>query len=174
MHCILKFAGAAIVLSLLGGCVTLSPGGRGVKIMKSVPHQDCEELGIIYGSGGGGGYTNAKTKLESAQNDLRNQAFDRGGNILVMDAASGDVQGMAISGRAFRCRKHRKRPKPVRPLAEHPLEGQPDAVAPDPVFVPAPAGNVEGRLATLKEWLGKGVITQDEHDRRRAEIIGSL
>jgi hypothetical protein len=153
---------------VLCGCSTaLSPAGQRVRVGKATPHANCKELGIIYGSGSGGGYTSSESKMRSAQNELRNKTADMGGNFVVMDAAGGDVAGLTLTGRAFRCGA-----EPVPTVAANDAKSEePTAGAPpkdEPALTP------EQRLARLKDLLDKGLITQAEHDQRRQEILQSL
>jgi hypothetical protein len=138
------------------GCGTdLTAAGRRVRVGKAPPHPKCEELGIVHGSGGGGMYTTSEDKMEGAQNELRNQAAEKGGNFVVMDVAGSDMSGMTISGRAFSCRH---------------LEEQPAPAAPQPAKAPS----AEERLRKLRDLMDKGLITQDEYERRKKEILESL
>jgi len=73
-----------------------------------------------------------------------------------MDAVGSDVHGMTISGRAFRC------------------EQLPSNVSPTASAAAPAASDPEARLRKLKELLDKGLITQDDYDKRRAEILQSL
>src|SRR5262249_18667952 len=131
-----------------------STAGAMVRVGKAAPNPDCRELGIVYGSGGGGAYTSSQQKMESAQNELRNQAAAKGGNFVVMDIAGSDIGGVAISGRAISCR-HLDEAPPSAPGA-------------------APAPSAEERLIKLKQLLDKGLITPEEHDKRKQEILKSL
>jgi hypothetical protein len=142
----------------VSGCATeLTEAGQGVQIGKSEPAAGCRPMGPVYGTGAGGGYTDSETKLRSAQNDMRNRAADIGANYVVMDAMGSDLHGMTMSGRAFRC------------------DGSPSSAAMTPVApAPAKAETLEERLTKLKQLLDKGLITQEEYDRRRAEIVQSL
>jgi Domain of unknown function (DUF4156)/Short C-terminal domain len=144
----------------LAGCATeLTDAGQQVRFGKADPAGGCTELGPVFGSGLGGAYTNPEDKLSSAQNDLRNRAAALGANYVVMDAVGSDLHGMSISGRAFRCETL-------------PSNLSPSASAATPTS--APAGDPEARLRKLKELLDKGLITQDDYDKRRAEILQSL
>jgi hypothetical protein len=67
------------------------------------PPAACTDLGTVFGSGGGGAYTTAEQKLRGAQNELRNKTAKAGGNYVTMDVVGGDIAGLSISGRAFRC-----------------------------------------------------------------------
>jgi hypothetical protein len=153
--------GASLFAASLIACISdLSAQGSAVKIGKLDPESGCTELGTVYGSGGGGPYTSSEDKMRSAQNELRNHAAELGGNYVAMDVAGGDARSMTLTGRAFRCNGT---PATVAQAAPPP----PPATAP---AVPTP----EKRLAKLKNLLDTGVITQDEYDKRRAEIIRSL
>jgi Domain of unknown function (DUF4156)/Short C-terminal domain len=141
-------------------CVTeLTGAGQQVRIGKQDPADGCTELGTVYGSSTGGGYASTEDKMTSAENELRNRAAEKGANYVVMDAIGSGLPGMTISGRAFRCDRL---PSNLAPAA--------NAAA----GVVAPAGDPETRLRKLKELLEKGLITQDDYDRRRAEILQSL
>jgi Domain of unknown function (DUF4156)/Short C-terminal domain len=110
--------------------------------------------------GGGGAYTTAEDKLRSSQNELRNKTAELGGNYVVMDAATGDVGGTTMSGRAFRC------------------DGGPpgaDAVAVQRAPVGAPAtpppssATPEERLTKLKALFDQNLITKEEYEKRRSD-----
>jgi hypothetical protein len=155
----LNVLGVSLFTVSLVACVSeISAEGAAVKIGKLDPESGCTELGTVYGSGGGGPYTSSEDKMRSAQNELRNHTAELGGNYVAMDVAGGDVHGMTLTGRAFRCNG-----KPTTALNAAPAT-VPLAAAPTP----------EERLTKLKELLDKGLITQDEYDKRRAEIIHSL
>ncbi len=153
---------AVASLILLSGCGTkLSAGGRDVRVAKSA-HSNCEELDVVYGSGGGGGYTSSEQKMESAQNELRNKTAKLGGNLVVMDAAGGDAAGFTLSGRAFKCGD--EEPTPVRVVD---ASSEPDA--------PREEGpSHEERLTKLKKLLDDGHITQEEYDSKRQAILDSI
>jgi Domain of unknown function (DUF4156)/Short C-terminal domain len=156
-----------VTSALSAGCYSdLSASGAAVRIGKLEP-LGCRELGTVYGSGGGGPYTSSQTKLESAQNELRNQTAGKGGNYVVMDVSSADQRGLTLSGRAFQCADREmvadRAPPPPPPQAA------PPNAAPAP-----PTATPEERLAKLKELLDKKLITQEEYDKRRAEIVGSI
>jgi hypothetical protein len=156
------FALAGLFACATSGCVTeLTATGQQVRIGKVDPVDHCTELGTVYGSGSGGSYTSAEDKLASAENDLRNRAAQQGANYVVMDAAGSDIRGMSISGRAFRCDRL---PSNIAP-ADNAASASPGT---------APAGDPESRLRKLKDLLDKGLISQEEYDKRRAEIVQSL
>lgn len=120
----------------------------------------CQELGIVYGSGGGGGYTTGEGKLQSAQNELRNKTAELGGNFVIMDVSSGDISSVTLSGRALRCTA---RPPGAQAVAQ-PSAGVASAVRQTP----------EQRIRTLDELHQKGLVTDAEYQQRRAEILQSL
>jgi hypothetical protein len=135
---------------LLAGCYSdLSAQGNAVRIGKLEP-QGCRELGTVYGSGGGGPYTSGETKLESAQNELRNHTAEKGGNYVVMDVASSDPRSVTLTGRAFQCAD-----RPM--VADRSSEPAPPQAAPAPP--PVKAATPEERLAKLKDLLDKKLIT---------------
>lgn len=144
----------------------LSPAGSAVRVGKLDPPDGnvCAELGLVYGGGQGDAQVSPDAKMRSAQNELRNNAAARGGNYVTMDAASGSSQ-IALAGRAFKCIK------PVGMLALGPGVVLPTATAACPA---AAAVTPETRLRMLKDLLDKGLVTKDEYDRRRAEILQSI
>jgi hypothetical protein len=156
----------------------LNAHGAAVRIGKSTPEGlRCHDLGVVYGSGSGGGYTSAEDKLQSAQNELRNKTAGLGGNFVVMDASAGDVGGISISGHALRCDEGAA-PDHAVPVAK---AGADYAAAPAPQAAPPPAApapaappSAEQRLRTLDDLHQKNLVTEDEYQRRRKEIIDSL
>jgi hypothetical protein len=153
---------AGLVPCMTAACVTdLTGAGQQVRIGKNDPVGGCTELGTVYGSGAGAAYTSSEDKMTSAQNELRNKAAEEGANYVVMDAIGSDIHGMTISGRAFRCDRL--------PSNMSPQEGASSSDEPS-----APSGDPEARLRKLKDLLEKGLITQEDYDRRRAEILQSL
>ena len=146
----------------LAGCSPelheLSPAGSAVRVGKLDPPDGnvCAELGLVYGSGEGNAQVTPETKMRSAQNELRNNAAARGGNYVTMDAVGGSSQ-IALAGRAFKCIK------PVGLVALGPG-----------VVLPTATATPETRLRALKDLLDKGLVTKDEYDRRRAEILQSI
>jgi len=152
------FAYTLVALTSSACLAELNDAGSKVQVGKGDPKGRCRELGTVYGSGNGGGYTTSEDKMRSARNDIRNKAAALGANYVEMDALGGDVYGMTLSGRAFAC------------------DTGPSTAA-EPVAAPPPPAHVatpEERLAKLKELLDKGLITQDEYDKRRAEILQSI
>jgi hypothetical protein len=153
---------AALVTSASAACtaIELTEAGRQVRVGKADPADGCSEIGTVYGSGSGFG-TSSEETMTSAQNELRNRAAAQGANYVVMDVLGSDRHGMSISGRAFRCDRL-------------PSNMAPAGSATTATGGAAPAGDAEARLRKLKDLLEKGLITQEDYDRRRAEIVQSL
>ncbi len=157
----ISFVAGPIVVGVLAcaasGCTPteLTESGQQVRVGKADPADGCQEIGPVFGSGAGGYSTTSEDKMTSAENELRNHAAEQGANYVVMDALGSDVHGMTMSGRAFRC------------------DRLPSNVAPQGNAA-APTADPEARLRKLKDLLDKGLITPEDYDRRRAEILQSL
>lgn len=119
---------------------------------KELPHQNCQLLGNIMGTGGGGGFTTTEMKMNDAQDELREKTHTLGGNYVLTDNTAGDAFGISISGRAFRC----DAPPAAAPVQE-PTQNSP-----------------EERLKKLDELHDKQLITDQEYQERRQEIINSI
>ena len=96
------FPFCALLLSVTACETDLSAAGQQVHMGKVDP-EGCRELGRVHGSGGGGAYTSSDDKMQSAENEIRNNAAALGANYVAMDALGGDARGMTLSGRAFHC-----------------------------------------------------------------------
>lgn len=86
---------AAVVLT---GCASLSEAGKQVEVVNESP-KGCTELGELTS-----GTIASKPSTADVLNDLRNQAAEMGGTVLVKDSigATG-IGGYSGSGRAFKC-----------------------------------------------------------------------
>ena len=119
--------GIALAVSTLG-CKAdqLSTRGSDVTLLYSEP-VGCENLGVVIGRGGGltGAYSKPSINQESAENDARNQAAERGATHLLLhpeEVAQGDGRGpderdtapamahgsgtgstITVAGTAFKC-----------------------------------------------------------------------
>lgn len=173
-----RYTACAITLGALSayGCAlaALSVRGSAVKV-GNADSPDCELLGIVYG-GGWGHYVSAEARWDSATNDIRNRTADMGGNYVVEEDTQGSRDGAMIRARAFRCPEA---PSPSGPdvfWSPPPRSTEPPPPPSPPSEAPPPPGasRAEERLSRLKALLDRGVITQDEYDRRRAAIINSL
>ena len=144
----------------LGGCASpLNANGAGVRIGKGAPEDaKCDELGVVYGTGFGM-YSGTESNIESAQNELRNKTAALGGNFVIMDVSTEDGTGVHMSGRAIRCT--------ARPANSEP-------VAPRSAPVQAAQQTPEQRIRGLDDLRQKGLITDEEYQQRRKEILESL
>nr|APZ78675.1 membrane protein [Cystobacterineae bacterium] len=103
----------SLLACVLSGCATasLSTRGRNVQAIASAPGPECENLGIIFGQGGGtfgGAYISNDQLMEYAMNDAMNKAAERGATHLqVTPPQLGGTQGTTttatVSAIAFRC-----------------------------------------------------------------------
>ena len=119
---------AFILASSLGGCKAdqLSSQGTTVVLLYDEP-LGCENLGVVIGRGGGltGAYSKPSINEESAENDARNQAAERGATHLMLhpeEVSQGDGRGpdekdtapamahgsgtgstVTVAGTAFKC-----------------------------------------------------------------------
>lgn len=156
----------SIWLPSFAGCaVGLTAAGQEVRLGKTEPSSTCRELGIVRGSGGGGAWTSTESKMESAQNEIRNRTADMDGNYVVLDVVGGDVLGMTLSGRAYSCPRGAAVPRGAVAVP---------AERPQPTPAGSPALSPAERIKQLQELLDKGLITQQEYEARRREIIQSL
>lgn len=76
----------AVLLSVACSANKIKPGAERVRFMQSEP-KGCKYLGEATGDQGGfftGGWTSNKNLETGARNELKNQAFDMGGNVIVL------------------------------------------------------------------------------------------
>jgi Domain of unknown function (DUF4156) len=112
-----KFISVAVSLSLLSGCSAIQtiPGAETVEIVNEVPNRErCLFLGEIIGSQGNwatGDYTSNKNLVLGARNELRNEAYGLGGNIVyIQDMKNTNAYGSmgttntTAVGKAYRCK----------------------------------------------------------------------
>ena len=97
------------------GCATasLSVGGQRVEVRPQMSQEGCENLGPVFGKGGGfwgGAFISDERLMEYAVNDLRNKTATKGGNVVVyathqMAGATQDhgTTTATLSGVAYRC-----------------------------------------------------------------------
>ncbi|GJL74186.1 MAG TPA: DUF4156 domain-containing protein [Nitrosomonas sp.] len=105
-----------VVIGVLAGCSAISakPKAQSVAILTDAPDTDrCRLLGEVAGSQGNwftGAYTSDKNLLVGARNDLRNAAYELGGNAVhvqhVSNSGRYEASGNAnttIIGNAYDC-----------------------------------------------------------------------
>ena len=180
---IIAFAATSVL-----ACTPVPPSAiaESVRITKEVP-EGCRELGEVYGSGGGGGYTSADRKLSVARNEIREQTAAMGGNWVVMDAINADRNRTSIAARAFHCSARRSVPPGgAYAMPESPEEdaaptttdaaGTPanDTIAPPAAQDGQPARSAEERLTELKNLHDKELITTEEYEKRKAAILDEM
>lgn len=184
---IVAFAATSVL-----ACKPVPPSAiaESVRITKEVP-EGCRELGEVYGSGGGGGYTSADHKLSVARNEIREQTAAMGGNWVVMDAINADRNRTSIVARAFNCSARRSVPPGGANAMPATREPSPEAdAAPtttDAASTPAndttappaaqdgqPARSAEERLTELKNLRDKGLITAEDYETRKAAILDEM
>lgn len=119
---------------------------------KELPHQNCQLLGNIMGTGGGGGFTTTDMKMNDAQDELRQKTHALSGNYVLTDNTASDAFGISITGRAYRC--------DAAPAASAPSENS--------------EKSAEERLKKLDELHESKLITDQEYQERRQEIINTL
>ncbi len=101
-----RFASLAFVPFLLLGCAAtqLRPGAEGVFVTHAQPPEQCRFVTTLVGEEGGsltGPLTSNKHLAEGAVNDLKNQAYEKGANYVVLetttagDTVSGGRRGMS-------------------------------------------------------------------------------
>lgn len=91
-------------LAILPACsaVQVKPGVQRVLVSKNAAPAECKFLGTVVGSQGNaftGPWTSNKNLSEGAMNDLKNKAFDLGGNCVQIET---DRAGSTISGNMFK------------------------------------------------------------------------
>ena len=93
--------------------ISVKPGAELVRITNTEPGRECKSLGDVTGSQGNrftGGYTSEANLETGARNDLKNKAFDIGGNVIYLlfqrDSQTGDTRdrkNVTLSGNVYRC-----------------------------------------------------------------------
>jgi hypothetical protein len=93
-----------LLVSLLAGCVSLSPVGDRVVVTQSRGQiQGCADLGSML-STSGWGVLMAGLGYENNERDMRNETAKRGGNTLLLLNESGIFSPTSL-GQAYRCQK---------------------------------------------------------------------
>ena len=88
-------------------------GAELVRVTNKEPGRECKFLGDVTGSQGNrftGGFTSDENLETGARNDLKNKAFDLGGNVVYLliqrDSQTGDSRdrkNVTLSGNVYRC-----------------------------------------------------------------------
>jgi Domain of unknown function (DUF4156) len=103
------------VVLMLCACsaINVNRGAELVRVTNREPGRECKFLGDVTGSQGNrftGGFTSDANLETGARNDLKNKAFDIGGNVVYLlfqrDSQTGDVRdrkNVTLSGNVYRC-----------------------------------------------------------------------
>jgi len=110
-----------LLIMALTGCSAnnLHQGAERVRITNAEPSVNCTFLGDVTGSQGNfftGGWTSNSNLETGARNDLKNQAFNKGGNVVVIltqragqtgssyyGSGSSQQTNVTLSGTVYRC-----------------------------------------------------------------------
>jgi hypothetical protein len=77
--------------------IALSPAGQTVRLMKSDPPADCQEIGPVEGHGNAVG----RSTFDNSKIDMRNEAGTQGANYVRLETV--DAQFGSTKGTAFKC-----------------------------------------------------------------------
>ena len=112
----MKYTFSISCFILLSACAAkkIIPGAEQVMIVSELPKQECEFLGEVVGSQGNwwtDDVTSTKNKMIGARNEMRNQAYNVGANlVLIMEsrntqsAVSFDIKDVTVIGNAYKCK----------------------------------------------------------------------
>jgi hypothetical protein len=102
-----------VLLAVACSAIAVKQGAERVRVTNTEPGRDCKFLGDVTGSQGNrftGGYTSDANLEIGARNDLKNKAFDIGGNVVYLllqrDSQTGhalDRKNVTLSGNVYRC-----------------------------------------------------------------------
>lgn len=110
------FFGSVLFIAAVTGCnsTPLNPGAESVRILQDQP-KGCKYLGEVTGNQGNfftGAYTSNENLETGARNDMKNQAYKLGGNVLVyLTNRAGQTNGrdsgmqtnVTLSGIVYKC-----------------------------------------------------------------------
>jgi hypothetical protein len=111
----MKIATLLALSFMLCSCsaIDVKRGAELVRVTNREPGRECKFLGDVTGSQGNrftGGFTSDASLETGARNDLKNQAFDLGGNVVYLliqrDSQTGDVRdrkNVTLVGNVYRC-----------------------------------------------------------------------
>jgi Domain of unknown function (DUF4156) len=104
---------AVVLIVCACSAISVKPGAERVRVTNTEPGRECKFLGDVTGSQGNrftGGYTSDANLETGARNDLKNKAFDIGGNVVYLlfqrESQTGDVRdrkNVTLSGNVYRC-----------------------------------------------------------------------
>lgn len=104
---------AIVIMISACSAINLERGAELVRVTNREPGRECKFLGDVTGSQGNrftGGFTSDANLETGARNDLKNKAFDLGGNVVYLliqrDSQTGDSRdrkNVTLSGNVYRC-----------------------------------------------------------------------
>src|SRR4249920_2361587 len=102
-----------VAIVLMACAINGQRGAELVRVTNREPGRECKFLGDVTGSQGNrftGGFTSNANLETGARNDLKNKAFDLGGNVVYLlfqrDSQTGDSRdrkNVTLSGNVYRC-----------------------------------------------------------------------
>lgn len=111
----MKIAYLVVIVLMVCACSAISvrSGAELVRVTNREPGRECKFLGDVTGSQGNrftGGFTSDANLETGARNDLKNQAFQLGGNVVYVltqresqTGNSRDRKNVTLSGNVYRC-----------------------------------------------------------------------
>jgi len=88
-----------VAIALLAfGCSATTAGGKNVRVQKANPPNSCEEISIITASA-----SNTGNDDQSARDQLRDRAAERGANYVRLDTLGGSSTIKEYTGTAYKC-----------------------------------------------------------------------
>ncbi|MET0644306.1 MAG: DUF4156 domain-containing protein, partial [Candidatus Binatia bacterium] len=104
---------AIVLMAWACSSISVNRGAELVRVTNREPGRECKFLGDVTGSQGNrftGGFTSDANLDTGARNDLKNKAFDIGGNVVYLlfqrDSQTGhalDRKNVTLSGNVYRC-----------------------------------------------------------------------
>lgn len=111
----MKIAYLVAIVLMVCACsaINVQRGAELVRVTNREPDRECKFLGDVTGSQGNrftGGFTSDANLETGARNDLKNKAFELGGNVVYVliqresqTGNSRDRKNVTISGNVYRC-----------------------------------------------------------------------
>ena len=111
----MKIAYLVLLVLIVSACSATNAkrGAELVRVTNKEPGQECKFLGDLTGSQGNrftGGFTSDENLETGARNDLKNKAFDLGGNVVYLltqrDSQTGDSRdrkNITLGGNVYQC-----------------------------------------------------------------------
>ncbi len=104
---------AGVLMLCACSAINVKRGAELVRVTNKEPGRECKFLGDVTGSQGNrftGGFTSDANLDTGARNDLKNKAFDLGGNVVYLliqrDSQTGDSRdrkNVTLSGNVYKC-----------------------------------------------------------------------